>query len=141
MQPRRTVPLFAAFALIVAAACSGGSSSKTATRDVSTTPTDISSNPAPLREDGGLSAVEIVKKLAPSVVRVQTEGATIDVFGRAAPGGGVGSGIVLDSEGHIVTNNHVVTLGSGTPAQNITVTLNDQRTAPATIVGRDEPTD
>src|SRR5438105_392374 len=149
MRPPRVLPLLVAIALIAAAACSGGSSSKTATPAASTPPTGAvssngassSSNPATLREDTGLSAVEIVKQLAPSVVRVQTEGATIDIFGRASPTGGVGSGIVLDTDGHVVTNNHVVTLGTGSPAQNITVTLNDQRTATATIVGRDEPTD
>ena len=139
MYPRRILALLVAIAFIVVAACSGSSSSKTATPDVSTPPTGAvstngassSSNPATLREDSGLSAVDIVKKLAPSVVRVQTEGATIDIFGRAAPTGG-------DRERHEWTYPW---LGTGSPAQNITVTLNDQRTATATIVGRDEPTD
>ena len=112
MRPPRVLPLLVAIALIAAAACSGGSSSKTATPVASTPPTGAvssdgassSSNPATIREDTGLSAVDIVKKLAPSVVRVQTEGATIDIFGRAAPTGGVGSGTILDTDGHIVTN-------------------------------------
>src|SRR5437868_15092704 len=112
MHTRDTPLLFVTIALIFAAACSGSSSSKTATPDVSTPPTGAvstngassSSNPVTVREDTGLSAVDIVKKLAPSVVRVQAEGATIDIFGRAAPTGGVGSGVILDTDGHSVTN-------------------------------------
>ena len=50
--------------------------------------------------------------------------------------------MIFDTAGHIVTNNHVVTVGSGNrPADRITVTLSDQRTASATIVGRDQATD
>jgi len=75
-------------------------------------------------------------------VRVQTNSATLDLFGRTTPSTGVGTGVIIDADGHIVTNNHVVTLGDGTtPADKITITLNDQRTATATIVGRDQPTD
>ncbi|MGL4744598.1 MAG: S1C family serine protease, partial [Dermatophilaceae bacterium] len=51
-------------------------------------------------------------------------------------GGGEGSGVVIDDQGHIVTNNHVVA-GS----REIAVTLNDGRTFPATITGTDPSTD
>lgn len=47
-----------------------------------------------------------------------------------------GSGFLIDSEGHILTNNHVVT-----NAEAITVTLNDKRTFKATVVGTDQETD
>jgi putative serine protease PepD len=49
-----------------------------------------------------------------------------------------GSGIILDSSGHVLTNNHVATAVSGAP---ITVTLTDQRTYRATVVGTDATTD
>ncbi len=49
-----------------------------------------------------------------------------------------GSGIILDAGGHVLTNNHVATAVSGAP---ITVTLTDQRTYRATIVGTDPTTD
>ncbi len=131
------------------AACSGGSpSNKTATVvpanavSGSTTTAGASGSAPGIRSEAGLSTVEIVDKLAPSIVRVQTEGATLDIFGRTTPGGGVGTGVIIDTAGHIVTNNHVVTVGGGTrPADRITVTLSDQRTATATIVGRDQATD
>jgi S1-C subfamily serine protease len=146
--------LLAAIALM-AAGCSGGSSSPTATPPLdptaaggtvaaSGTPgSGGSAGVAPaLQGQGGLTTIQIADKLAPSIVRVQTEGATLDVFGRTAPAGGVGTGVIIDTDGHIVTNNHVVTIGNNNQAADrITVTLSDQRTAPATIVGRDQPTD
>ena len=48
----------------------------------------------------------------------------------------MGSGVIIDPEGYIVTNNHVVQ-----DADNITVTLNDKRVYKATIVGADASTD
>jgi S1-C subfamily serine protease len=49
---------------------------------------------------------------------------------------GQGSGVVMDSEGHIVTNRHVIE-----DAKRIEVVLSDGRRRPAIIVGVDEPTD
>jgi putative serine protease PepD len=54
-------------------------------------------------------------------------------------GGDQGSGVVFDTSGHILTNNHVVA-GAGQGSQ-ITVTLNDLRTYDATVVGTDPSTD
>jgi serine protease Do len=48
----------------------------------------------------------------------------------------MGSGVIIDPEGYIVTNNHVVQ-----DADNITVTLNDKRVFKATIIGADPSTD
>jgi serine protease Do len=47
-----------------------------------------------------------------------------------------GSGFIIDTEGHILTNNHVVR-----DASEINVTLNDRRTFKATVVGADPETD
>ena len=66
-----------------------------------------------------------------------------DFFNFSAPFGtheqqvmGAGSGVIISPDGYIVTNNHVVE-----NAQDITVTLNDKREFPATIVGTDPQTD
>jgi len=91
-------------------------------------------------EEAALSTIEIVEKLAPSIVRVQTEGAALDAFGRTVPGGGIGTGVIIDTAGRIVTNNHVIMVGEEV-AHTITVTLADQRTVPARLVGRDAATD
>jgi serine protease Do len=60
-------------------------------------------------------------------------------FGQGMPNQAIeamGSGVIVDPEGYIVTNNHVVQ-----DADNITVTLNDKRVFKATIIGADASTD
>ncbi|MCX6248737.1 MAG: Do family serine endopeptidase [Bacteroidetes bacterium] len=60
-------------------------------------------------------------------------------FGQGMPNQAIeamGSGVIVDPEGYIVTNNHVVQ-----DADNIIVTLNDKRVFKATIVGADASTD
>ncbi|MHB8186715.1 MAG: S1C family serine protease [Dermatophilaceae bacterium] len=54
-------------------------------------------------------------------------------------GGGQGSGVIFDTKGHILTNNHVVAAGG--QGSKISVTLNDKRTYDATVVGTDPSTD
>jgi S1-C subfamily serine protease len=77
---------------------------------------------------GQLSTVELVKLLRPSVVHIQADGA-------------VGTGFIIDTEGHIVTNNHVITGGTNTVARSITVTLSDGSEESAEVVGHDRATD
>lgn len=140
LQYRRIIAAALAAPLIIfaAAACDDDSAPPAPTPEASAPAGGVPS----IREADGLSTVEIAEKLAPSIVRIQTEGATLDVFGRLQPGGGVGSGAIIDADGHIVTNNHVITIGEGGRlADRITVTLADQRTLRATVVGRDEATD
>ncbi|MGH2437903.1 MAG: S1C family serine protease [bacterium] len=84
---------------------------------------------------------ELVELLRPSVVHIKSEAATLDVFGQLVPSSGVGTGFIINDEGHIVTNNHVISINSGDPADDITVTLDDGSQHAATIVGRDPPTD
>jgi putative serine protease PepD len=52
---------------------------------------------------------------------------------------GQGSGVILDTQGHVLTNNHVVTAGGS--GSTISVTLADERTYAATVVGTDPSTD
>jgi putative serine protease PepD len=72
----------------------------------------------------------VAAAVEPSVVSVQVENGN---------SGGEGSGVVLDNQGRILTNNHVVAgdAGGGT----ITVVLSDGRGYPATVVGTDSSTD
>ncbi len=78
----------------------------------------------------------VVSKVMPSVVSVTTESVTSDFFGREYTESAAGSGIIIDGEGYIATNNHVVE-----DAQNIYAELMDGRTFPANIVGTDTLTD
>ncbi len=83
-----------------------------------------------------LSTVEVVKLLKPSVVHIASGSVSTDMFNQPVPRTGVGSGLVLDWDGRILTNNHVI---SG--AQSVTVTLGDGRSYSASLVGADPVTD
>lgn len=54
---------------------------------------------------------------------------------------GVGSGVVITKDGYILTNNHVITARSGSPADEILVELSDGREYQAQLVGRDPSSD
>ena len=78
----------------------------------------------------------VVAKVKPSVVAINTEVVTYDIFNRPFTEEGAGSGWIIDEDGHIATNNHVIA-----GAKSITVTLADGRDLPAGIVGADALTD
>jgi S1-C subfamily serine protease len=95
------------------------------------------------------TAVErVVQQSGLSIVKVNVSSSTSLGSGPFGRGGGrqiqaqgTSTGMVLDNQGHILTNNHVVTLESNTPAQSVSVDLPNGKTAPATIVGTDPQTD
>ncbi len=68
------------------------------------------------------------------VARVKDSVVAIAVSTRT--GGGAGSGVIIDTAGHVLTNNHVVA-----DARSIEITLADGRIFQAEIVGTDESTD
>lgn len=76
--------------------------------------------------------ISVVAKVKPSVVAINTEVTTFDMFNRPITQEGAGSGWIISEDGYIVTNNHVIE-----GARNITVTLFDGRAVPASIVGTD----
>lgn len=140
---RRIVPLLL-FASLSVAACSERSEAPAATPTSAPTPTATAvAAPLSVAPAEGLTTVEIVRKLRPSVVRVQTETATLDVFGQLVPQQGVGSGFILDEAGHVATNYHVVQGPGGRGvAQRIAVLLpGEEQPVDARVVGADPPTD
>lgn len=78
-----------------------------------------------------LPANDVYQRLRPSVVEI-----TSTASGRFGQSEGLGSGVIIDEEGFILTNYHVV---SG--ADNLEVTLADGSTVPGTLVGRDPGND
>ncbi len=125
---------------LVTAACGSSSDSSTSTSASASAP----ATPAPARTTSSgsqLTTVDLVEQLRPSVVHILSETSSFNVFGQVVPQQGVGTGIILDADGHIVTNNHVITDANGSPVDKITVTLSDNNQYQATIVGRDTPTD
>ena len=80
--------------------------------------------------------VSVIAKIRPSVVAINTEVVTYDIFSQPVTQQGAGSGWIIDANGLIVTNNHVIE-----GAKSITVTLADERTFSASVVGADSITD
>jgi serine protease Do len=80
--------------------------------------------------------VSVIAEVRPSVVAITTEVPGYDIFGGSFTQQGAGSGWILDKDGLIVTNNHVVE-----GAKNITVTLEDGRTFSAESVHTDPVAD
>ncbi len=106
----------------------GGSSSggaAAATRTVSQVATGSDSEPA---ADG--SVEQVAAAVLPSVVKLEVSG---------SQGSGSGSGVILSSDGEILTNNHVAEVAAD--GGEITVDFNDGTTAKAEIIGRDPLTD
>ncbi|HUK98459.1 MAG TPA: trypsin-like peptidase domain-containing protein [Gaiellaceae bacterium] len=92
---------------------------------------------------GPTSIAEIAKNVSPGVVEVDVttsgSGSSQVPFGGGGSGGtseAEGTGFVVDTAGHIVTNEHVIQ-----GATSITVTFDDDSTYKATLVGKDESTD
>jgi len=73
----------------------------------------------------------VASRVEPSVVTIQvSDGQT----------GGEGTGVIFDTEGHVVTNNHVATAATGSNAQ-IRIILSDGRVYQGEIAGTDPATD
>ena len=92
-------------------------------------------------KEGGFDPREIYDRLAPGVVTV------ISLFGDGdsplgSQNGGLGSGFVLDGDGYIATNTHVVTNGQSLDrARQVFVDFADGNRVPARIVGTDPNAD
>jgi serine protease Do len=79
---------------------------------------------------------ELVERIAPTVVSIFTEKVTYDIFLRPTPETGAGSGVIIDPEGYIVTNSHVVE-----GAESVEVVLSDGRSFEAVNWAADSMTD
>jgi serine protease Do len=84
----------------------------------------------------GTSVSDIVDATASSVVEITTETVETSQFMQQYTSSGAGSGVIITSDGYIVTNNHVI---SG--ANKITVTLKSGESYEAKLIGTDETTD
>jgi len=80
--------------------------------------------------------IAVYEAVSPSVVNITNRGYAYDMFMRAIPQEGTGSGFVYDVEGHIVTNYHVIE-----NAEELLVTLADGQVYEAEVVGSDPSND
>jgi putative serine protease PepD len=119
-----TVIAASALSAILGAGVGVGSYATLVTGTGTVSPIHVTTLPAAQSPQLNGTVSAAAAKIQPSVVTISVQsGNGIDV----------GSGVVLDSEGHILTNNHVV--AAATRSGGITVTFSDGSTASATIVG------
>lgn len=137
-RQRRRTGLVAALAVLVVALAAGtalfsGGLNAGQNSTMNAQPQRIASAPGPVQQASGTTPdwTATAEAVAPSVVSI-----TVNAYQGAAQG----SGVILDSSGHVITNHHVVA-DAAAGRGDIAVTLNDKRTFVATIVGSDPSTD
>jgi S1-C subfamily serine protease len=81
-------------------------------------------------------AAQVYQQNGASVVNITSLAVVRTGQGQATQPQGIGSGFVIDADGRIATNNHVVQ-----DAQQLAVTFQDKTTVPARLVGRDPDND
>ncbi|MDR3748054.1 MAG: trypsin-like peptidase domain-containing protein [Acidobacteriota bacterium] len=80
--------------------------------------------------------IDVYHKAIPSVVNITSRTVAYDFFYGPVPEQGQGSGFIIDKQGHILTNYHVV----GDTGQ-VEVTLHNKKTYKAVVIGRDRAHD
>ena len=96
-------------------------------------PTGIS-EPATVSDEQ--NNIEVYKSLSPGVAFITSTSYQQDYWGGVQEGKGSGSGSVIDPQGHILTNYHVIE-----GAQKLTISLGGDKVYPAKVVGGDPDTD
>jgi putative serine protease PepD len=127
---RRTGALIAGAAIAAVLGAGAGVGSYAYLADgQNASPLNVTSAAPPSPAQNGTVAAAAAK-IEPSLVTIAVQ---------SSGGGGIGSGVVLDKDGHILTNNHVV---AGAADQGtIMVTFHSGATATAKVVGTSEPND
>ena len=134
------------FAGVVLAACSGSSSSTTASATPggstsgTTTPSATGSPQSQGQTNMNQSLLDlpsVVDKVKPATVQITSKQVQLNLFSQPfSTPSGVGSGVIYDSSGLILTNNHVIAGG-----QQLEVSLPDGRSFAAKLLGADPPSD
>jgi S1-C subfamily serine protease len=91
--------------------------------------------PEPLSPDEQ-NNVDVYRKVSPAVVNVTAHAVAYDFFYGAVPEEGQGSGFIIDKDGHILTNYHVIA-----NARQLEVTLSNRKKYRASVVGFDRSHD
>jgi serine protease Do len=102
----------------------------------SSIPTSTSTAAASPEDYNLPSITDVVDQVNPAVVSIVVGTVSYNWFMQPVPSEAAGSGVIIDENGYIVTNNHVVE-----DSTSITVSLTDGRSFDATLVGTDPSTD
>ena len=92
--------------------------------------------PAFKGEDGALTVPQVVEKVTPAVVGVSTKSLVRDQFFNVKEQEGLGSGFIINEEGYVVTNYHVIN-----GAQEVKVIFSDGKEVNAKVVNYDAERD
>jgi serine protease Do len=145
LLPRGALALLLSLAL---ASCQSSSGTPTPTPSAaasssaatsSTSPAGSGTGPSLAPPSGGLATAvrAVAQKVKPAVVQITNEQVSVDFAGNAETvPAGVGTGIIFDAQGHILTNDHVIA-----GAKSLRVTLTDGRSLSAKLTGADPMTD
>lgn len=87
-------------------------------------------------ESGEAVVMHVYKSVSPSVVNISATSLSMNFWMQIVPQTGQGSGFVIDSKGHILTNNHVVA-----NAEKLEVTFMGGKKVQAKLVGKDPISD
>jgi serine protease Do len=131
-------------ALLSAVLASGGTVAlleSTGALDHATATTRPAPTSGPVAIDESSAVVLAAANVSPAVVRITATGVSTDVFGGTLPETGVGSGIIYDGDGWILTNRHVVLTSDKSIASSLTIELKDGREFKGTVYGIDTLTD
>jgi S1-C subfamily serine protease len=137
---RRGAAAIAAIAALVAG-CDSDDEQDAGPRKVETTRVQVVEE---LGEKGGFDAGEIYDRLSPGVVTVISLFEGGNLLSEDGGEGGQGSGFVLDGEGYVATNAHVVTSGRAGRSRRpreVFVEFSDGNRVPARVVGDDPNAD
>ncbi|WP_185174419.1 S1C family serine protease [Rothia nasimurium] len=128
----RTVLAAAAIAALVGGGIGGGVVAATSTGAASSITTTSSGTTIVNNTDSVNAVTAAAANATPS---------TVTIAAISSNASGSGSGVILDAEGHILTNTHVVTLDGATANAAIEVQLADGSVRSATVVGTDPTSD
>jgi S1-C subfamily serine protease len=92
-------------------------------------------SPAPLDPEEQ-NNISVYRKVIPAVVNITSTAVAFDFFYGPVPQQGQGSGFIIDSSGHILTNNHVIA-----GARQVEVTLWNKKKFRADVIGSDRQKD
>jgi putative serine protease PepD len=134
-KPRRLAEA-GAIALVAAVLASAGTYTLTRA-DITSSPATQTTTSAPTSTSPVLQANPSAPNWSVTAGAVSPSVVAISVT--SSQGSGQGSGVIFDTKGHILTNNHVVAAGGS--GSQLSVTLADKRTYDATVVGTDPSTD
>jgi S1-C subfamily serine protease len=95
----------------------------------------------PVTVDDSSAVISAAANVSPAVVRITAVGTATNAFGGTVPERGVGSGVIYDAAGWILTNRHVVETQDRAIASELTVELKDGREFKGTVYGIDTLTD